>query len=261
MLQEQIETDRNAGYAPFLIVATAGTTSAGIVDPLASIADIAASANVWFHVDAAWGGAAVFVPELCSILDGIERADSITFDAHKWLSVPMGAGLYVTRHPDILRRTFSISTSYMPTDAHGLNVIDPYRHSIQWSRRFIGLKVFLSLAVIGWDGYRAVIQHQVAMGDLLRQKLEEGGWGIVNQTDLPVVCFVNERDREREPDRFLETVAKKVVASGKAWISSTFLNNKVPVLRACITNYRTEPAHVLVLTDLLNRIRAEILHR
>ncbi|MHA2500974.1 MAG: pyridoxal phosphate-dependent decarboxylase family protein, partial [Candidatus Hodarchaeales archaeon] len=217
MLRERIDNDCNAGSVPFLIIATAGTTSAGIVDPLARIADVASSANMWFHVDAAWGGAAVFVPELRSVLDGIERADSITFDAHKWLSVPMGAGLYITRHPDILRRTFSISTGYMPTDAHGLDVIDPYRHSIQWSRRFIGLKVFLSLAVIGWDGYRAVLTHQVAMGDLLRQKLEGDGWRIVNNTKLPVVCFVNGQDREREPDRFIETVAKKVAASGKAW--------------------------------------------
>ncbi|MHA2497878.1 MAG: pyridoxal phosphate-dependent decarboxylase family protein, partial [Candidatus Hodarchaeales archaeon] len=124
MLREQIDNDLNAGSVPFLIIATAGTTSAGIVDPLARIADVASSANMWFHVDAAWGGAAVFVPELRSVLDGIERADSITFDAHKWLSVPMGAGLYITRHPDILRRTFSISTGYMPTDAHGLDVID-----------------------------------------------------------------------------------------------------------------------------------------
>jgi glutamate/tyrosine decarboxylase-like PLP-dependent enzyme len=99
------------------------------------------------------------------------------------------------------------------------------------------------------------------MGNLLRQKLEKDGWRIVNQTELPVVCFVNEKDREREPDRFIETVVKKVVASGKTWISSTYLNKDVAVLRACITNCRTEPAHVSVLTDLLNRIRAEILHR
>ncbi|MFX0113176.1 MAG: pyridoxal phosphate-dependent decarboxylase family protein [Candidatus Hodarchaeota archaeon] len=260
MLREQIASDSNAGYTPFLIVATAGTTNAGMVDPIARLADVASSANVWLHVDAAWGGAAVFVPELRSALEGIERADSITFDAHKWLSVPMGAGLYVTRHPDILRRTFSISTGYMPTDAHGLNVIDPYMHSIQWSRRFIGLKIFLSLAVVGWDGYRAVIKHQVSMGDLLRRKLEEDGWRIVNKTKLPVVCFINDQDRDREPSRFIETVAKKVVSSGKAWISTTYLNKDVAVLRACITNYRTESEHISALTTILRRVRSEILH-
>src|SRR5207245_1807615 len=100
-------------------------------------ADVAKAEGLWLHVDAAWGGAAALVPELRWVLKGIERADSITFDAHKWLSVPMGAGLYLTRHADILDRTFCTATAYMPREAAELDVVDPYSHSIQWSRRFI----------------------------------------------------------------------------------------------------------------------------
>src|SRR5205085_9439575 len=161
------------GYLPFLVVATAGTTNAGVIDPLPQVAAVAHDHRLWYHVDAAWGGAAAFVPELRPLLAGIEEADSITFDAHKWLSVPMGAGLFLTRHPQALTRAFHTPTPYMPQEARHLDVVDPFDHSMQWSRRFIGLKVFLSLAVAGWEGYAFAIRHQTEMGDHLRGLLRE----------------------------------------------------------------------------------------
>ena len=258
VLARRIAEDREAGFAPFLIVATAGTTNAGVVDPLPRIADVASVEKVWFHVDAAWGGAAMFVRELRDVLEGIERADSITFDAHKWLSVPMAAGLYLTRHRDVLGRTFGITTDYMPTDASGLNVIDPYTHSMQWSRRFIGLKVFLSLAVAGWDGYGVSIGHQVAMADLLRQELEAADWEVVNQTRLPLVCFVNRQDPEGRSAAFIDAVAREVVSSGEAWISPTRIGQGSPVLRACITHYATQAEDIHALVRALNKAREEV---
>ena len=254
-LAEQIAQDKASGFAPFLIVATAGTTNAGVVDPISRIADVASRERLWLHVDAAWGGAAVFVTELRTILDGIERSDSITFDTHKWLSVPMGAGVYLTRHRDILGQTFRIAADYMPTDAAGLDVVDPYTHSIQCSRRFIGLKVFLSLAVAGWDGYGTVIRHQVAMGDLLRRELEASGWEVVNQTRLPVLCFVDRQNPEGKSVAFIEAVAREIVSSGEAWISTTRLDKDLSVLRACITNYRTGPEDIRALVRALNKAR------
>src|SRR5262249_23984119 len=149
-------------------------------DPLAEIAAIAEAEKCWFHVDATWGGAAALVPELRAMLAGIEQADSIAFDVHKWLSVPMGAGLFLTLHPEILTRTFQTATAYMPRETGKVGVVDPYAHSMQWSRRFIGLKLFLSLAVAGWEGYAAAIHHMTAMGEVLRNELGEGGWEIVN---------------------------------------------------------------------------------
>jgi len=101
-----------------MIVGTAGTTAGGLIDPLDSTADLAAERRVWFHADAAWGGAAVLVPRLQPALKGIERADSITWDAHKWLSVPMGAGLFFCRHADAVQQAFALTTtSYMPRSA------------------------------------------------------------------------------------------------------------------------------------------------
>jgi glutamate/tyrosine decarboxylase-like PLP-dependent enzyme len=257
-LAAQVNQDRRAGFAPFMVVATAGTTNAGVIDPLEAVAQVATAAGLWFHVDAAWGGAAALVPELRPLLTGIAQADSITFDAHKWLSVPMGAGLYLTRHADILARTCGITTGYMPRDAAGLEVVDPYTHSLQWSRRFIGLKLFLSLAVAGWAGYETIIRHQVTMGDLLRQELEQAGWQVVNRTRLPVVCFVDRRSPAGTTAPYLEAIAREVVSSGQAWLSTTRLDQATPVLRACITNYRTAATDVVALVQALNEARPRI---
>jgi glutamate/tyrosine decarboxylase-like PLP-dependent enzyme len=229
-----------------------------VVDPIAALAEVAAAERLWFHVDAAWAGAAALVPELRPLLDGIEQADSITFDAHKWLSVPMAAGLYLTRHPDVLDRTCRITTGYMPRDAVGLEVVDPSTHSMQWSRRFIGLKLFLSLAVAGWPGYEMGIRHQVAMGDLLRQELEGSGWRVVNKTRLPVICFVDQRHPAGDTAPYVEAIAREVVSSGQAWISTTRVAEAAPVLRACITNYRTEATDVQALVQALNEARLRI---
>jgi glutamate/tyrosine decarboxylase-like PLP-dependent enzyme len=255
-LAARIREDREAGLAPFLVVATAGSTSAGVVDPIADLAQVAdEEGGLWLHADAAWGGAAALVPELRPVLEGISRAGSVTFDAHKWLSVPMGAGMYITRHPGILERTFRVAAGYMPREGAALPVADPYAHSMQWSRRFIGLKVFLSLAVAGWEGYAEAIRHQTAMGERLRGRLGEEGWEVVNETPLPVVCFVD-RGAAGRSAAFLEGVAAEVVASGEAWISTAVLGEVGPALRACITNYRTGPGDVDALVAALGRARA-----
>jgi glutamate/tyrosine decarboxylase-like PLP-dependent enzyme len=255
-LSDRVERDRAEGFRPLMIVATAGTTNAGVIDPIGELAEFASREGTWFHVDAAWGGAAVFVPELRSALGGIEKADSITFDAHKWLSAPMGAGLYLTRHSAILKRTFGVATSYMPRDAAELEVVDPFTHSIQWSRRFIGLKVFMSLLVAGWEGYAEAIRRQTAMGDRLRQGLRDSGWGVVNRTPLPVVCFVDRALSEGATAEYLDAVCKSIVASGEAWLSVARIgNDDKPALRACVTNYRTETTDVDALVELLNRAR------
>ena len=246
-LQMRIASDRAEGRLPFMVVATAGTTNAGVVDPIRSLFEICEREGLWLHVDAAWGGAAIFSDELKYLLDGTQRADSITFDAHKWLSVPMGAGIYLTRHPGILTRTFSTPTAYMPREAIGLGVVDPHLHSMQWSRRFIGLKVFLSLLVAGWDGYAKAIGRMTAMGEMLRRELVSSGWKIENKTPLPVVCFSS---NGIDPD----TLVKEVLKSGEAWISTTRMAGKV-VLRACITNYRTDENDVRSLVACLNAAR------
>ena len=257
-LDSALRDDRKKGLAPFLVVATVGTTSAGAIDPLLEIGGIAARENLWFHADAAWGGAAALIPELRPLLAGIERADSLTLDAHKWFSAPMGAGIFLTRHAEILHRTFHISASYVPPQAAGIETADFYESSMQWSRRFIGLKVFLSLAVAGWDGYAEVLRKMTAMGVELRRELGANDWEVINSTPLPICCFQDRSSPEGRSAAHLEALAQGVIASGKAWISTTRLGNAVPVLRACITSYRTSTEDLRILISALNEARAKL---
>jgi glutamate/tyrosine decarboxylase-like PLP-dependent enzyme len=215
------------------------------------VADVAAAQGLWLHADAAWGGAAALVPELRGALAGIERADSVTLDAHKWLSVPMAAGMFLTRRRDALPRAFAISAAYVPPNEAG-DTVDPYAHSMQWSRRFIGLKLFLSLAVAGWEGYAAALRHQTAMGDLLRAELVRGGWRVINETPLPVVCFEDTTGADAD------AVVRAVVASGDAWVSSTRVGAGRPALRACVTSYRTGPEDVRTLVRALDDARRRV---
>jgi len=249
-LRDRIEMDRNEGLAPFLIVATAGTTNAGAVDPILELASIAQRERIWLHVDAAWGGAAALAPSVAHLLAGMEQADSITFDAHKWLSVPMGAGIYLTRHMGILSRTFATQTAYMPKEAEGLDIVDPHLHSMQWSRRFTGLKVFLSLATAGWKGYADSIEHMIEMGSLMRAELTGNGWSLKNDTELPVVCFTDPNGGNPQE------IANRLLASQQAWCSTTLLRGKEQVLRACVTNYNSSAEDVRALVQALNSARS-----
>ena len=134
-----------------MIAATAGTTNAGMIDPLAACGELARKALAcWFHVDAAWGGALIASDRLRSVLSGIEDADSVTIDAHKWFATTMGCGMFITRHAPLLSSAFHVSTGFMPSNVAGL---DPYVTTVQWSRRFLGLRLFMSLAAAGWTGY------------------------------------------------------------------------------------------------------------
>ena len=243
-LRSAIERDRAAGERPFLVVATAGTTAGGIVDPVAAIADLCGEAGLDLHVDAAWAGAIGLSERLRPLLDGIERADSVTVDAHKWLSAPMGAGVFLTRHSRDLTSTFRVAAGYMPS----ADSSDPYLTSAQWSRRFIGLKVFMSLAAAGRAGYAAQIERDCRLGDLLRARLRDSGWRVVNDTPLPVVCFVPDAPADAAE---LARIAGAVERSGEAWISVAQLAGR-PALRACIISHRTTEADVDALCEAVS---------
>ena len=247
-LEQRIISDKSSGAAPLMIVGTAGTTGAGLVDPLPELAEIAERNNLWFHVDAAWGGSASLSPKLRQHLNGIEHADSVTWDAHKWLSVPMGAGMFFCKNIDAINRAFSITTSYMP-GASGGNTIDPYSTSVQWSRRMIGLKVFIILAELGLDGLISQVEGQARMGDILRNRLLQAGWLIRNDTDLPVICFTNSDIVEGKIST--EKIVSEIQARGKVWISDVTLGGKEKVLRACVTSFRTNEDDIECLLNEL----------
>jgi glutamate/tyrosine decarboxylase-like PLP-dependent enzyme len=251
-LEALIEADRSAGWSPLLIVGTAGTTAAGIIDPLRELAAVAERTGAWFHADAAWGGGALMSDRLRPLLDGIALADSVTWDAHKWLSVPMGGGMFFCRHPEAVRRAFAAVHTYMPAATAG-GTVDSFQVTPQWSRRATGLKVFMSLAELGIGGYATLVEHQAAMGRALRDKLRAAGWTLVADSPLPVVCFTHP---DIEAGRLsVDDVVRRVYAGRQAWISPVLLANRVRALRACITSYETEAGDLDVLVEELERGR------
>lgn len=238
LLAARIREDREAGDSPFLVVANAGTAGAGVIDPLAEIAQIADEDRLWLHVDASRGGAAAWVPELRPALDGIARASSIAFDACQSLAVPEGAGLFLTRYPGILERTFGSAAA----------------------RRSSGFQSFLASMAEGGEGYEAAIRHQAAMADRLRDGLRAAGWTVVNDTPLPVVCFAGS-EREGRTQTFVDAMAAEVakgVGAGKAWIGTVPVGDLGPALRVCITSGRTGPEDVDALISALGRARQDL---
>ena len=230
---------------PVLIVGTAGTTAHGAIDDLAGLAAVARDNDAHFHVDAAWAGGALLSARHRHVLAGIELADSVTIDPHKWLAVPMGSGMYLARDWSALETAFGVQTGYMPSRSHEDR--DPYIHSLQWSRRFNGAKLFMALATLGIDGYGAMIDRQFELGDHLRVGLRRAGFQIVNDTALPLVCFEPSDPADVQP------IVQAVTDSGAAWIASVALHGR-PCLRACITSFETTEADVDALIELVSSL-------
>ncbi|MGI9642765.1 MAG: pyridoxal phosphate-dependent decarboxylase family protein [Acidimicrobiia bacterium] len=245
-LDAAVSEDSDLGRVPVMVAATAGTTNAGMIDPLAEIRGVALRRRLWLHVDAAWGGAVRLSPTSRRLLAGIEEADSVTIDAHKWLAAPMGAGIILFRNAEILGRTFRVEASYMP---EGVAELDPYTHSAQWSRRFVGLRLFLSLAILGEEGYAWMIDRGVGLAAELARLLKESDWSVVNDPSLAVVCFVDNRSGQ-EPSE----IVARVVEEGRAWISVARFEGQA-VVRACMTSHRSTEADIRELIQALNRAR------
>jgi len=245
-LGEAIAADRRMGCVPVMIVATAGTTNAGMIDPLVACGAIARRHGLWYHVDAAWGGALTTSTRLRGLLAGIEMADSITIDAHKWFAATMGCGMFFTAHPQVLSAAFNVSTSYMPSQASAL---DPYMTTAQWSRRFVGLRLFLSLAAAGWAGHAAHVEQAVELGHKLADRVRARGWSVMNEPELAVVCLEPPAD-----SLAVREIVRRVVTSGGAWVSIAQFEGR-DVIRACVTYGETSPDDIEAVAALLEQAR------
>lgn len=247
LLAQAIRSDRESGHIPFMIAATAGTTNAGAIDPLTECAAIARAEGLWYHIDAAWGGAAIASARLRPLLAGIELADSVTIDAHKWFAATMGCGMFLTAQPAILPAAFHVSASYMPPRGA---MPDPYVNSAQWSRRFSGLRLFLSLAAGGWDAYARHVEKSVALAAYLAGKLKQSGWTVVNEPSLAVLCALPPAGKND-----VRSIVTNVLASGRAWVSAANFEGR-EVLRACVTHGETTEEDVDELVYALEAAQA-----
>ncbi|MEK7403924.1 MAG: pyridoxal-dependent decarboxylase [Acidobacteriota bacterium] len=244
-LRERIYQDRGAGKIPFCVVATAGTTSTTSVDPLADLADLAGQHQLWLHVDAAYAGAAAMLPEKRGLFAGLERADSIVVNAHKWLLTPIDLSAFYTRRPDILRRAFSLVPEYLRTaeDRRAVNLMD---YGVPLGRRFRALKLWFVMRYFGRERIMEVLRAHIGWAQELRERIDaDARFERVAPVPFSVVCF-RYRASDEENRRLLETVN----ATGKVFLSHTELNGRF-VLRIAIGNLGTTRGDVMEAWELV----------
>ncbi len=246
LLEEAIAADRSVGLRPCCVVATIGTTSTTSIDPVPAIAEIAQREGLWLHVDAAYAGSAAVVPEFRWILDGCERADSLVFNPHKWLMVPVDCSILYCRHPDVLRQAFSLVPEILRTTDGGLNMMD---YGIPLGRRFRSLKLWFVLRYYGHEGLAEIIREQVAMTQQLRDKIAaDPRFEICAPSEFSVVCF-----RQRGSDETNRVLLDGVNGSGRFFISSTVVQGRY-ILRIAVGNIQTTRATLDELWSLLDAL-------
>jgi len=257
-LREAIARDRDEGRVPCCIVGMAGATSTGVIDPLPELARIAKENNCWFHVDAAYGGGLAFSDEHKGKLRGIELANSITFDPHKWMFVPFACGAtFVRDGGEVLRDSFDITPEYLNEDRGGADVqYDFFRYGQMGTRRFNALKLWMAFKFMGRRGYGETVERHIELTRRLAARLDElPDFERVGEIETAVCCFrfLPERVRALSPeeqDRIQRRLQQRIEKSGRAFFPSTILHGR-RALRVNINSYLTERRHVDDLVELL----------
>lgn len=259
-LEAAIQADRSAGRKPFCIVATAGTTNSGTVDDMVAIAAICRKHGLWLHVDGAYGAAAIFSDTHRDLMRGIEQADSITIDPHKWLAMPFAAGVILTSHPDLLETAFATHTPYMPKVA-GSTLVDNFKLSTQWSRRMNSLKVYLTLRVHGRKAYEELIDRQLDLArDFAGAITQSRRYELAAPQVLPIINLRMKGIDESAALAIHAQIVEEVTRSGERWISLTQVNGR-SVIRLMVISYLTGPSHLEELLEALEAAAEKVLAR
>jgi len=231
-----------------VVVATVGTTSVASVDPVPEIADRCAAVGAWLHVDAAYAGSAMVCPELRWAFAGVERADSLVVNAHKWMFTPMDCSLLWTSRPDEFRDAFSLVPEYLRTTDEGAFNLSEYGPAL--GRRFRSLKLWAVLRCFGREGLQAKIREHVRLAELFESWVrDEPGWELCAPPQFSLVCFRREGSDEEN-----EALLERVNAGGEIFISHTRLNDRY-VLRLALGNVRTTEDDVRHAWDVLRDLR------
>ena len=231
-----------------VVVATVGTTSVASVDPVPEIADRCAAVGAWLHVDAAYAGSAMVCPELRWAFAGVERADSLVVNAHKWMFTPMDCSLLWTSRPDEFRDAFSLVPEYLRTTDEGAFNLSEYGPAL--GRRFRSLKLWAVLRCFGREGLQAKIREHVRLAELFESWVrDEPGWELCAPPQFSLICFRREGSDEEN-----EALLERVNAGGEIFISHTRLNGRY-VLRLALGNVRTTEDDVRLAWDVLRDLR------
>lgn len=234
-LREAIEKDKKAGYIPFAVVGTAGTTNTGSIDPLEKISDICKEYGLWFHIDGAYGGSVLLSSKYRELLKGTELADSLSWDAHKWLFQTYGCAMVLVRDIKTLYHSFHVNPEYLKDLEGDLENVNTWDIGMELTRPARGLKLWLTLQILGTDLIGSAIEHGFSLAQWAEGALQtKENWEIVSHAQLAMINFrYNPADfTEEEKDKLNEMVSECILESGFAAVFTTVLNGKT-VLRIC----------------------------
>lgn len=242
-LKNAIAKDRLEGLHPFCLIATAGTTNTGTVDPLSAIAKICKKEDIWFHIDGAYGGFSILADDGKLLLKGIEKADSLTIDPHKWFFQPYEIGCLLIKNHKWLKGTFTEKPEYLRDIEGNPSEINFYDHGIELTRRFRALKFYMSVKTFGLDEFRKAITYNVKLAEATETFLRKSvNWEIISPATLAVINFrynpIGNKLSEKQLDALNQRISQSVVDSKEALLVTTVLNRQV-VLRMCLINPRT----------------------
>jgi glutamate/tyrosine decarboxylase-like PLP-dependent enzyme len=261
-LDAALADDRSRHITPIAVVASAGTTNTGAIDDLRAIAAVCRRHETWLHADAAYGGPAILAHEYRERLQGLGMADSVALDPHKWLFVPVEAGLVFVRDAVAMRSAFSLVPPYLRTDGSVTGVGGPPWFSefgFQQTRGFRALKVWMAMKEFGLDGYKAAIEENIALARYLADCVRRSAdLELTAPPGLSVVCFrVVGGLRDEEAIAALNrTVLERLQLGGEAFLSSTELRGRF-TLRACIVNYRSTGSDIDRMLETIRRMADE----
>jgi aromatic-L-amino-acid decarboxylase len=259
-LRDMVKVDRSNGARPFLVVGSAGTVNTGAVDPFDAIADVCDEHGLWLHVDGAYGAVGRVHPEFGRVYQGLERANSLSLDPHKWLSVPIECGCALVRDRELMRRTFSLVPPYLRTE-EGLGVGGPpsyAEYGIQQTRGFRALKLWMTLQYMGRDGVRDLIVHSVELARYLASVVERADdLELMAGVELSIVCFRYVPGGPRPSDEALDALNREIEhllqSDGRTFLTSTVLDGRF-VLRACVLHYGSTERDVDALINVVREI-------
>ncbi|MCB0730055.1 MAG: amino acid decarboxylase [Ignavibacteriae bacterium] len=252
-LDEAIRNDIENNYQPFCVVATVGTTSTTSIDPVDRISQISKKYNLWLHVDAAHAGSAAIVPEVRPILSGVEDADTMVVNPHKWLFVPIDLSVLFTSKPEVIKRAFSIVPEYLKTDEES-KVINYMDYGIQLGRKFRSLKLWFLIRYFGVQGLQNIIREHLRLGELFADLIDRhSNFERLAPTPLSTICFrtlPNNKMSEDDLNDFNKNLMDEINNSGKLFLSHTKLNGKFAI-RLTISGIRTTEKNVLDAWELI----------
>jgi glutamate/tyrosine decarboxylase-like PLP-dependent enzyme len=264
-LESAIQADKTTGNRPFCVVATSGTTNSGALDDIEALAQICRRHDLWLHVDGAYGAAAIFSEKHRDLVRGIELADSITIDPHKWLAMPFAAGVVLTRHPQMLRQAFAVSTPYMPKVSGSklpTELADNFKVSAQWSRRMNSLKLWLTMRVHGRQAYEELIDRQLRLAASFADWIKASPhYELLVEPQLTIVNFRVKLDVGEEAiAQANAAVVEEVTRNGQRWISITYVNG-LSVIRMMVISYLTGEQQLSALQQALTAAGEKVLNK